>query len=101
MNAQIEGVTQLSLCHIGHCGFRSHCLFPFVKGKFLPSWLRHTTTPCANPKSISVPTKGFILSFEFPLAVDPDSNLHTGWGLQAGMAQTGLKSAQKTLQELI
>lgn len=88
MNAQIEGVTQLSPCHISHRGLLSDCLFPFVKGKFLPSWLRHITTPCARPKSISVPAKGFVLScclvgtFEFPLDTDPDPSLHMGWGLQ-------------------
>lgn len=84
MNAQIEGVTQLSPCHTGHRGLLSDCPFPFAKGKFLPSWLRHTTTPSAHPKSISLPAKGSILScclvgtFEFLLYVNPDPNLPAG-----------------------
>lgn len=105
MNAQIEGVTQLSLCHIGHRWLLSDSLFPFVKEKLFPSWLRHTTTPCAHPKSISVPAKGFILSccfmgtFEFPLDTDPDPNLPMGWGLQCrdgtNRSQTSTESSAK------
>lgn len=107
MNAQNEGVTQLSPCHISHRGLLSDSLFPFVRGKFLPSWLRHTTTPCAHPKSISGPAKGFILSrclvgsLSFPWTQTLTPIYPWDGDCSARMAQRGPKPPQKALQELI